>query len=453
MLPPPPVLTLPPENGREAISRLSRHQTLLGRSPDPSPSPPRPVLVRAIVGFVAVLVLAYLWGQPRVQEWERRLNIAHLITAGLPFLFFGFFAAHPAIRILTPTVLREIGPLLPLGLGWIGLVVGSRFEARALNRLPPGTGAAAALTAALPATVILGTCGLLLLGTLPSLTGPGVPGALRDALLLATAGAIAARSAPHFLQAFSPGEAVPERLIRIAELEQLAGVFGMMMVSAYFRPQGAAVAWQLPGTAWLFVTLGIGTTMGVVIYATLTRINKGPPFTAALLGAVAFTAGMASFLRLSTISVSFIAGAIVINLGGEWKESLRELLARMERPVYFTFLVIAGALWRPWEWQGWVLMAVFVAGRFASKWLAASLLEKFWVRDLTGAERRTLIGAPMGALSVAIVVSAQDLFSGPTVGWIVTAVIGGAIVMEIALQLAARRVRNAAVAPGVYEAG
>jgi Kef-type K+ transport system membrane component KefB len=213
----------------------------------------------------------------------------------------------------------------------------------------------------------------------------------------------------------------------------------MMMVSAYFRPQGAVVAWQLPGTAWLFVTLGIGATMGIVIYATLTRINKGPQFTAVLLGAIAFTAGMASFLRLSTISVSFIAGAIVANLGGEWREPLRDLLVRLERPVYFVFLVIAGALWRPWEWQGWILMLVFVASRFSSKWLAAALLEKFWIRDLTLAERRTLIGAPVGALSVAIVVSAQDLFSGPTVAWIVTAVIGGAIIMEIALQLAARR--------------
>lgn len=456
LLPPPPVLDLAAHGGEDAISLLSRNQALLGRSADPSPAPPAPVLIRAILGFVALLVLAYLWGQPRVHEWERRLNIAHMITAGLPFLFLGFVASQPAIGILTPSVLREIGPLLPLGLGWIGFVIGSRFDARALDKLPQGTGAAVMLTTAIPVVVILGTCGLLLLGVLPTLTATGAPGALRDALLLATAGAMAARSAPHFVQAFSPGDTVSERLIRITELEQLAGVFGMMMVSAYFRPQGVAVAWQLPGTAWLFVTLGIGTTMGVVTYATLTRINKGPQFTAVLLGAVAFTAGMASFLRLSTISVSFIAGAIVSNLGGDWREPLRDLLVRLERPVYFVFLVIAGALWRPWEWQGWILMVVFVAGRFSSKWLAAAVLQKFWAPDLAVSERRTLIGAPMGALSLAIVVSGQDLFSGPTLTWIVTAVIGGAITMEIALQLAARRARQIAAndtAGSAYEVG
>jgi hypothetical protein len=437
LLPPPPVLDLSPGARSTVATLLEQNQALLGRSPDVLAAPPTPVLIRPIVGFVALLVLAYIWGQPRFHLLEQRFNIAHLITAGLPFVLLGFIASQPVVGILTPPVLQEIAPLLPLGLGWIGFVIGSRFDARALNTLPAGAGPAVMLTTAVPIVAILGICGLWLMGVRPLMAASGAAGSVRDAVLLALAGAMAARRAPHFVQAFSPGAAVSERLLRITELEQLAGVFGMMMVSAYFRPQGEAVAWQLPGTAWLFMTLGIGTTMGIVIFSTLTKI-KGPRFTAALLGAIAFSAGTASFLRLSPVTVCFIAGAIVVNLGSPWREDLREILRRMERPVYFVFLVIAGALWRPWEWQGWVLMAVFVTTRFCSKWLAAVLIERFWIADLAVSERRILIGAPMGALSVAIVVSAQDLYSGAGVGWIVTAVIGGAIVMEIALQVAAR---------------
>jgi hypothetical protein len=450
-LPPPPVLDL---GHRDPAALFSdQNQALLGKAPERVPAPPAPAVIRAILGFVALLVLAYAAGHPRVQRWERRLNIAHLITAGLPFVFLGFMAAQPAVGILTPAVLREVGPLLPLGLGWIGFVIGSRFEARSLDSLPPGTGPAVVITTAIPVAVILVICGFLLLASPASVGASGTSGALRDALLLATAGAMAARSAPHFFLAFSSGEPVSDRWIWVTGLEQLAGVFGMMMVSAHFRPQGMFVAWQLPGTAWLFITLGIGTTMGILIFSTLTRIHTGPPFTAALLGSVAFTAGMASFLRLSPVSVCFIAGAIVINLGGPWREQLRDLLVRLERPIYFVFLVIAGALWRPWEWQGWVLMAVFISSRAASKWLAAVLLKKFWVADLTPGERRALIAAPMGALSVAIVVSAQDLYSGPTVAWIVTAVIGGAIVMEFALQIAARRIGRIASSQSTEESG
>ena len=105
----------------------------------------------------------------------------------------------------------------------------------------------------------------------------------------------------------------------------------------------------------------------------------------------------------------------------------------------FLFLVIAGALWRPGEWEGWVFTALFVLGRFFSKWLAAIVLGKFWLTDMSDHERRVLTASPMGALSVAVVVLAQDLYSGPFVGWSVTAVIGGSIVMEILLQIAVRR--------------
>jgi hypothetical protein len=57
---------------------------------------------------------------------------------------------------------------------------------------------------------------------------------------------------------------------------------------------------------------------------------------------------------------------------------------------------------------------------------------------LTSDERRSLIFSPMGALSIAIVVNAQDLYSGAAVPWMVTAVIGGAIVTEIIVQVSGR---------------
>ena len=50
--------------------------------------------------------------------------------------------------------------------------------------------------------------------------------------------------------------------------------------------------------------------------------------------------------------------------------------------------------------------------------------------------------APLGALSIAIVVSAEDLYCSPSIPWIVTAVIGGAIVTEILVQWSSRDERR-----------
>jgi hypothetical protein len=418
---------------RGLFDQLANPGRLLSNLPAP------PNVLRAIIGFVILLGLAYLAGHPRVKEVERRLNIAHFGAAGLPFVLLGFLASRPFMGVLPPEALREIGPLMTLGLGWIGFVIGSRFRGVALDRVGPGTGPAVFLTTGLSFAVIFVVSALLFLGVTPLLEPSSGAEALRNALLLATAGTMAARSAPHFLKPFLKTEEVSLRLVRIIELEQLAGVFGIMMISTFFRPAAGEVSWQLPGAAWLFVVFGIGTLMGLVIVLILNNLHQSAQFTAALLGAVAFTAGMASYLRLSSIAVCCIAGAVLMNLGGAWRDQVQAILERMERPIYFAFLVIVGALWRPWEWQGWVLMALFVAGRFGAKWLAAEILERHFLKTLTPAERWTLVAAPMSALSVAIVVSAQTLYSTPAVGWIVTAVIGGTIVMEAALQVAARK--------------
>lgn len=434
----------------EAIAGRLTSQTrdLLMKPFEVMPAPPPGVVLRGILGFALFLAMAYVAGHPRVKQWERSLNIGHAVTAGLPFVLLGYVAARPEVGILSSSTLAGVAPLLTLGLGWVGFGIGSRFDARFFERLPANTGAAVVLTTAIPLTF------LMLLGSLfLQFVGRGAlegqqPQVLREGLLLATAGAMAARSAPHFLRAFTPGAAASPRMEWVIELEQLAGVFGTMFVSTFFRPEQSAVMWQLPGTAWLFVLFGVGTLMGVVALAALTRVERGPQFTVALLGAVALTAGMASYLRLSAIAVCFLAGALAFNLGGEWRGEVRTVLERMERPVYFLFLVIAGALWRPQEWEGWAFMALFVAGRFVSKWVAAVLLRRVWMKDLSEHEGKILVASPMGALSVAVVVLAQDLYPGPFVGWSVTAVIGGSIVMEILLQLALRRKRVEVEAAG-----
>jgi hypothetical protein len=187
--------------------------------------------------------------------------------------------------------------------------------------------------------------------------------------------------------------------------------------------------------------------MGVFVYAIFGRINKGPQFAAALIGSAAFMSGMASYLRISPLSVGFITGAVSFGIGGKWKPEVTGVFARLERPIYFVFMIIAGAVWHPWQWQGWVLMMFFVATRTLANFASSWALGKWAVRDLSQIERRALTAAPMGALSVAIVISAQDLYSGTTVPWIVTALIMGALVNEMGLQIAMRTLWRTEPAP------
>ena len=388
-------------------------------------------LVRAVIGLLLIIVLAYLASHPRVQELEESLGISAVVTAGLPFVLFGLIAHSPTIGLLSDSVLLYLRPFLPLGLGWIGFSIGFRFDVRRLDTLPRGVGPALLLTSVFPFGAILGASALVLLAS----GGIGHGTFLRDAIILGTASIIGLRPPPPSLD----GPAPADRIAPLLQLQEGVAMIGLVLVAAFFRPSGHELGWQLPAIAWIFVTLGMGTTLAAVIYAVLASFRGTREITIVMLGAICLAAGMASFLRLSPIAVCFLAGALIFNLPGQWKEQVRVALVRLERPVYLVFLVVAGAMWQVSAWQGWLLLVLFVAGRLIGK-AAGVFLSR---QERLGAQLNLDLGqmnreeqvrialAPMGALAIAIVVNAQDLYQGATVSWMVTTVIGGAVATEV----------------------
>ncbi len=443
LVPPPPNVPL----NSESYKQPSLPILIAPQPPMPPPLRPdvRPVplqsaseVIKVLLGLVFIFALAYLAGTSQVQALEKKLQVTNVVTAGLPFVFLGVIAHTRGVGILSESVLWELRPVLALGLGWIGFATGFRFDSRLGESLRPGTSAVSLITASVPFATIVAVSALLLVYVEHS---PANAIFLRDAMVLGTAGAMTAYTVPEFLRVRGSGRYFIDRVASIVTLEQLAGFVGLLLVAAYFRPEDNSVAWRLPGTAWLFITLGMGTMIGGVVWGMLGKIKAGPEFTVLILGSVCFTAGMASFLRISPLVVCFIVGLILVNLPGTSKDQIREVLEHMERPIYLLFLLVAGSLWDVTKWQGWALMFLFVPARLFGKWLAVRACRNEVPNGLSLEEQRSLIFSPMGALSIAIVVNAQNLYFGSTVSWMVTAVIGGAIVTEVIVQVASRRNR------------
>jgi L-lactate permease len=132
---------------------------------------------------------------------------------------------------------------------------------------------------------------------------------------------------------------------------------------------------------------------------------------------------------LSPLVVCFIAGAMLVNLPGDHRRRLWTILTRFERPLYYLFLTLAGALWEVTDWRGWVLVPAFVISRAIGYWLA----DRFAPESVSGVinVRPAWFAAPVSIVSIAIVISAQAIYRGPAVPWIVTAVLGSAIVVEL----------------------
>jgi hypothetical protein len=142
--------------------------------------------------------------------------------------------------------------------------------------------------------------------------------------------------------------------------------------------------------------------------------------------------------------VCFLAGVLFRNLpAGTDKREMEEAFARLERPIYHLFLIFVGALWRPEELAGWLVLPLFLVartvGRYAGARVARSLPIENRPECLDEAPDGDLALPPMGQLAIAFVITAQTLYESAAVRALVTAVIGGSIAMELVVQLGARR--------------
>lgn len=409
--------------------------------PPPFPEPPSAeieeapiIVIKTLLGILALIVVAYLGGHPKVRVVEARLGISRVVAAGFPFLVLGLVAASEPVGVLSPQVIEHLRPLLHLGLGWVGLTVGMRVDLGRMGELPRGTPAILAMGTGLPFAMIVAGTGLLLL-LVRAWNGDSVldPALVRNALVLGTAGAMAADTEAIRIAMRSAGEAIRERVGLLASLDEAAGLVGLIFLTAYFRP---ASSWQIPGTAWMFVTLGLPACLAAVVYLMLRIQTTSSELMALLLGSVAFVAGIASTLLLSALVVCFVVGVLLANFPGEYHGRVREVLGRLEAPIYLLFLLVAGARWQPSAVLGWGLVVVLIAARLPGRWLGAHLAWKRSEIDLPPHARRALALCPLGTLPIAIVVNAELLYPADTaLPSIVTAVIGATIALEFFAQL------------------
>jgi Kef-type K+ transport system membrane component KefB len=409
--------------------------TVAETRPAPIPEAKRTRLaVTTIIGLLALLTLAYVSNHPRARRIEDALGLRSAITAGFPFVALGLIARHPAVGVLDDAILVGMTPIIELGLGWLGFVVGLQLNVASLERIPRSTLMGVALSTALPLAMIALACSAAFIAMGFAWTDPLF---LRSGVVLGTAGAMTAPLALHNASRRlhgTPG---------VHHLDELAGVVGLAIIAAYFRPSDLAQQWALPGTAWLFVTLGMGVTLGALLYVTLRRPANEAEFIAITIGSVAFAAGMAAYVRLSPLVICFVAGAVIANLSSTQQQALRQTLERLERPISLVFLMLAGALWDPRDWRGWALVPVFVISRYLGIWLGQQLLAAGRERDAAETVgRRSPLIAPLSVIAIAVVVNVRILYHGPAVPLMITAVIGGALVAEVASALAERSARR-----------
>lgn len=378
------------------------------------------------LGLVAAAGLA-MTRLPRVPV-RRPPHVDLVFAAGAPLVLLGVLLG-PGIGVLEPRVLRALAPVTALAIGWIGAVLGARFEWRVVRRIPLRVWALALLQGAAGFGAVAVTAWLLA-GAVPALRdawSPTLPAVL-------TLGAVAAMSGPGAvaLVAHAVGirRVVARALALAAALDTAFGALAFTIALALYHPRDPVGGTVLGWHTWLALALASGAVVGM-LFLSLARLRRSADgLTLSLLGAMLFGAGVGYAADLSPFVVCALAAALIVNVSPDRRRAQR-LLHDWEHPIYAVLLIVAGALLRlPTAWLI-VVVPLLAAARVLAKWAAVRFGRgPLRVTDLP--PHSGVATAAQGGAALAVAINFYITYGGAPAAALVTTVILGIGIAQMA---------------------
>jgi Kef-type K+ transport system membrane component KefB len=386
-------------------------------------------------GLILVLVVAASYLAARVAfEWLAR---RYVIVSGAEYLLLGILLGPQVSRILSPEAVESFAPITSLGLGWMGALIGAQLVLPRMVRTSAVLYRVALVESCLTfaftsALMAAGLYGLFDIGT-RSATVAGI-GLGSVATVSATAGVgVVARQ----LGRRSP---VVQQLEVASATNAVVAILasGLLFAIVHPDPNADIVGRPLTPTEWAVITIAVGVIGGALFHLFVGEERNVDRLFVSLAGAVILVSGAATYLRLSPLLAALCFGFVLANTTRA-RTQITVALERVERPLYFALLVLAGATWRP-SVRDWVLpVLLFLLVRIAAK-IGAARLAARWngVLPALGPQwGRGLLG--QGGLALAVALSYLYQEDAPLASLVFTAAVASVLLTDV---MSARFVRS-----------
>jgi len=343
------------------------------------PDQNQPVL-EAFVAIALLAALALLATSARFRRLRRSRAMTMLISGGWLAVGIGVALGPSGVGLVEADDLLRLTPVLMIGLGWIGMMMGLQLRRAVLGSLPGSLWRLVGLDF-LVTLVAVGASAWIGLGLWLEHAGgrPGGVWRLSGVILLV---------------ACTIGWAMETRSLRtrdslqntrLATFVRAGGALGGAVGVALFGV-GSKVVIRDPETleqTISFITAGQRALMALLSGALVALLGRyalhvaGRSRSEALvvfLGVVTLLAGVASALDFSPLFAAMLGGAILANISGSELERFERFILQAEHVVAALFALLAGVLIDPAIGVGGAALALaLVASRFLLKPLVLRL--------------------------------------------------------------------------------
>lgn len=375
------------------------------------------------------------------------------LASGTGVLLVGALLGPRGLGVIDELVLRTFYSITAAAIGWVALVVGLEFGFVGERRVRAGALVLGNLAGLASGAAVAAATGLATWWLDPS---AGFLARPMDRVLALGVGAALADTAR---DAFRWGLAVvgargplADLLAELGDADDLAPV---VLAAAAFALAPGTDGPALPGGLRLLAEPALGLALGAMAALLFGRDFRRNTVLGVIFGTSLTGLGLAAWLGLSLVGTGFALG-LTLSLASRHATELRELALRVERPVLFPALLLAGGLVDPLGHPrlAWVVAAA-LAARLAVKLAQGAVVAAVWpeARRGGGGVAATLTAA--GPLGVVIGLAFALSFPGEIGDTVLAAAVAAAVVGELTSTPALRRAlrRAGELEPGDGEAG
>lgn len=357
-----------------------------------------------ILFLIGVIGLAYVVARVLSGWVEKKWGI----VSGAEYIVLGA-AVGPGFSILSPEVVIQISPAIVLAEGSLGLFAG--LIAWEYRKNPGSFSIGTSISVftflavtGIPMAVIYYMKGLpFLLSYLPHLLVFGAIAIIADRTPI--------RSLIHFLRAKGDGVPLVQSVATVSTSIAIV-VFGIIF--CLFKPAKDLI----PGIDigifesimfWLLVHVLLGIVLGLIFALFLNRDFSEEKLLTVGIGIIIFTSGVAYFLKLSPIFVSFILGVMFSRISKQ-SPNVEKMLVSIERPAYISLYFFLGAtLSFSFHWAALFVPLIYIVLRHLGRWVGS-----IGARQVSAiAEPHPLMGQALwgpGAMSAAMALNYFNVY-------------------------------------------